>query len=303
MATKRNALGKGLSALLENYETDVTSGPSDTGSTKSSPSDHKVAGSIANIPVDAIKANPFQPRGQFDEEALKELAESIKKFDIIQPITVRKLGYDQYQIISGERRYRASCMAGLKEVPCFIRIANDQEMLEMALIENIQREHLNAIEIAIGYRRLIEECHLTQEELSSRMSKKRSTISNYLRLLNLPAEIQLAIKSGKIQMGHARAIITIENDQTQKMIFDQMIKKNLSVRQVEELVRNIEKGPSGKPLKTVTDNPKNKRYTYQLSTHFGTDVELKQFANKKGKIVIPFSSDNDLNRILDVLDL
>ena len=303
MGTKRNALGKGLSALLENYETDVTSGPSDTGSTKSSPSDHKVAGSIANIPVDAIKANPFQPRGQFDEDALKELAESIKKFDIIQPITVRKLGYDQYQIISGERRYRAACMAELQEIPCFIRIANDQEMLEMALIENIQREHLNAIEIAIGYRRLIEECHLTQEELSSRMSKKRSTISNYLRLLKLPAEIQLAIKSGKIQMGHARAIITIENDQTQKMIFDQMIKKNLSVRQVEELVKNIEKGPSGKPLKTVTDNPKNKRYTYQLSTHFGTDVELKQFANKKGKIVIPFSSDNDLNRILDVLDL
>jgi len=303
MATKRNALGKGLSALLENYETDVTSGPSDTGSTKSSPSDHKVAGSIANIPVGAIKANPFQPRDQFDEEALKDLAESIEKFDIIQPITVRKLGYDQFQIISGERRYRASCMAGRKEIPCFIRIANDQEMLEMALIENIQREHLNAIEIAIGYRRLIEECHLTQEELSSRMSKKRSTISNYLRLLKLPAEIQLAIKSGEIQMGHARAIITIEDDKAQKMIFDQIIKKNLSVRQVEELVRNIEKDPADKTLKTVADNPKNKRYTYQLSTHFSTEVELKQFANKKGKIVIPFSSDDDLNRILDILDL
>ena len=303
MATKRNALGKGLSALLENYETDVTSGPSDTSSSDATTTDPKVAGSIANLPVEAIKANPFQPRDQFDEEALHALAESIKKFDIIQPITVRKLGYDEYQIISGERRYRASCMAGLKTVPCFIRIANDQEMLEMALIENIQREHLNAIEIAIGYRRLIEECHLTQEELSSRMSKKRSTISNYLRLLKLPAEIQLAIKSNAIQMGHARAIIAIESDKDQKMIFDQIIKKNLSVRQVEELVRNMDKMGGKKTTNPGDDNPQNKRFTYQLSTHFGTDVELKQFANKTGKIVIPFSSDDELKRILDVLDL
>jgi ParB family chromosome partitioning protein len=303
MVTKRNALGKGLSALLENYETDVTSSPARADSNHPKDAAAKVAGAIANIPINCITANPFQPRDHFEEEALNELTASIKKFHIIQPITVRKMGYDQYQIISGERRYRASCLAGLDEIPCYIRIANDQEMLEMALVENIQREHLNAIEIAIGYKRLIKECNLTQDELSGRIGKKRSTITNYLRLLKLPAEIQLAIKTAEIQMGHARAIINVEDEKMQELLFKKIVQKGLSVRQVEDFVRNLEISPVKKENIQAGSSAKVKRYTYQLSTHFGSDVELKQFANKKGKIIIPFSSEKDLNRILGILDL
>src|SRR4051812_34249358 len=203
MTTKKPALGRGLSALLENAKTDIT--------TKNIGENAAVVNSVATIRVQQIETNPFQPRTNFEETALQELSDSIRQHGIIQPITVRKLGYDKYQLISGERRFRASQLAGLTSVPAYIRIANDQGMLEMALVENIQRENLDAIEVAISYKRLIDECDLTQEQLSQKVSKQRSTITNYLRLLKLPVEIQLAIRNGDITMGHARALINIEN--------------------------------------------------------------------------------------------
>ncbi|PKP01587.1 MAG: chromosome partitioning protein ParB, partial [Bacteroidetes bacterium HGW-Bacteroidetes-9] len=201
MNPKKKALGRGLSAILESPETDITS---------TDISGSFVAGAIASLPVAQIEPNPFQPREDFDPEALNDLASSIKEQGIIQPITVRKMGYDKYQLISGERRLKASKLAGIEEIPCYIRIANDQQMLEMALVENIQRESLNALEIAISYQRLIDECELTQDELSQRVGKNRTTISNYIRLLKLPAELQVSIRDGKITMGHARALINID---------------------------------------------------------------------------------------------
>lgn len=296
MSTKRNALGKGLSALLENYETDVTSTP-----INANKNDLRVAGSISDISLDSIEANPFQPRTKFEESALAELSNSIKKFNIIQPLTVRKLGYDKYQIISGERRYKAAKTAGLLKVPCYIRIANDQEMLEMALIENIQREQLNAIEIAISYKRLIDECSLTQEELSDRIGKNRTTVSNYLRLLKLPAEIQIAIRDGLLQMGHARALIGIDENKSQIQLFHKIIKNNLSVRQVESLVRSLRDETVETRTKSRALKPEFKRVAYQLSTHFDSKVELKEFSNKSGKIIIPFSDKDDFQRIFELL--
>ncbi|MCX6186851.1 MAG: ParB/RepB/Spo0J family partition protein, partial [Bacteroidetes bacterium] len=215
---RRNALGRGLSALLENATTDITT------------TEVRPLNSISEIPISQVEANPFQPRIEFKEEELKELSESIKVHGVIQPITVRKMGFDSYQLISGERRTRASRLAGLTNIPAYIRLANDQEMLEMALIENIQREDLNAIEVAISYKRLMEECSLNQEQLGERVGKNRSTVSNYLRLLNLPDNIQAALRDDKISMGHARAIIGIEDTDEQQYLFDQMIENNLSVR-------------------------------------------------------------------------
>ena len=215
MTVKKNVLGRGLSALLENANTDITSNKLE--------GEGKVVGAVANIEISQIETNPFQPRTNFEEDALNELAASIKEHGIIQPITVRKLGYDKYQLISGERRFRASQLAGLTNVPAYIRIANDQAMLEMALVENIQREELDAIEVAISYKRLIDECDLTQEQLSQKVSKQRSTITNYLRLLKLPVEIQLAIRNGDVSMGHARALISIENEDTQLDIYNQIV--------------------------------------------------------------------------------
>ncbi|MCE3279558.1 MAG: chromosome partitioning protein ParB [Bacteroidetes bacterium] len=303
MSVKRNALGKGLSALLENANTDITSGKNKL------EAEGKVVGAIANIEISKIETNPFQPRTQFDVDTLNELAGSIKEHGIIQPITVRKLGYDKFQLISGERRFRASQLAGLTSVPAYIRIANDQAMLEMALVENIQREQLDAIEVAISYKRLIDECNLTQEQLSQKVSKQRSTITNYLRLLKLPVEIQLAIRNGDLTMGHARALINIENEDKQLDIYNQIVLNDLSVRDVEDLVRGVKseitKPASGK-AKKETDKAEltfeQKQIMEDLRAVFNTKVMINRDPKGKGKIVIPFRSDNDLKRILDLLD-
>lgn len=302
MSTKRSALGKGLGALLENSNTDITS--------KKLEGETKVVGSVANIEISSIETNPFQPRTNFEEDALNELAASIKEHGIIQPITVRKLGYDKYQLISGERRFRASQLAGLTSVPAYIRIANDQAMLEMALVENIQREELDAIEVAISYKRLIDECNLTQEQLSQKVSKQRSTITNYLRLLKLPVEIQLAIRNGDISMGHARALINIENEDKQLDIYNQIVLNNLSVREVEDLARGVkaEKSPAVAKSNDTTKSAKGvlsveqQNMVEDLRAVFNTKVQISKEASGKGKIVIPFKSDVDLKRILDLLD-
>ncbi|MDQ3047030.1 MAG: ParB/RepB/Spo0J family partition protein [Bacteroidota bacterium] len=303
MSVKRNALGKGLSALLENANTDITSNKLE--------GEGKVVGAVANIEISKIETNPFQPRTHFEEDALNELASSIKEHGIIQPITVRKLGYDKYQLISGERRFRASQLAGLTSVPAYIRIANDQAMLEMALVENIQRENLDAIEVAISYKRLIDECSLTQEQLSQKVSKQRSTITNYLRLLKLPVEIQLAIRNGDISMGHARALINIENEDQQLDIYNQIVLNQLSVREVEDIVRGVKLENSGTTTKNTSSEKKADKAVLSveqlaivedLRAVFNTKVQISKESGGKGKIVIPFKSDNDLKRILDLLD-
>lgn len=232
MAEKKRALGKGLSALLKNAETDITTAESIENTTK-------IVGSISELPLNQIEVNPFQPRTEFDEDALQELAVSIKELGVIQPITVRKLGYDKFQLISGERRFRASQIAGLNSIPVYIRIANDQEMLEMALVENIQREQLNPVEVALSYQRLIDECKLTQEKMSERVGKKRSTITNYLRLLKLPAEILSSLKKEEISMGHARALINVNNPETQINIFRDAISNQFTVREIEQIVKDF----------------------------------------------------------------
>ncbi len=302
MSMKRNALGKGLSALLENNDTDITSNaPVTEGGSV-------VSGSVANIPVDQVESNPFQPRTDFEEEALKELSESIKEQGIIQPITVRKLGYDKFQLISGERRLKASKLAGLKSIPAYIRIANDQNMLEMALVENIQRQDLNAIEIAISYKRLIDECSLTQEELSTRVGKNRTTVTNYMRLLRLPPEIQISIRDGKITMGHARAILGVEDIARQLMIYRDIVNKQLSVRDVEELARESgNKSTRVKKESTGISSTGNLSFEFTkiqnvLSSHFGTKIQLKRNGKGSGRISIPFENDEDLNRILELLN-
>ena len=292
---KKPALGKGLSALLENIKTDIT-----TKSTDRTP----VLGSITNIPLSSIETNPFQPRTEFEEIALNELANSIKEHGIIQPITVRKLGYDKYQIISGERRFRAAQIIGLKEIPAYIRIANDQQMLEIALIENIQREDLNPIEIALSYQRLIEECKLTQEEVSKRVGKQRSTITNYLRLLKLPTPIQKALQKNEITMGHARALINIENEDKQLALFALMLEQNLSVREVEELAKGAKLNykPKVKRQKTPL-SIEEKLILGQLKERFDQFVEYKKNARGGGKIILNFNNDEDLHIILKKLGI
>ncbi len=293
MKTKKKALGRGLDAILQSPETDITS---------KDISGNYVVGAIANIIIEKIEANPFQPRDQFDDELISELAASIKKQGIIQPITVRKLGYDKYQLISGERRLRAAKLAGLAEVPCYIRVANDEQMLEMALIENIHRQDLNAIEIAISYQRLIEECDLTHEKLSDRISKNRSTITNYLRLLKLPPEVQLALRDSKISMGHARALISVEIPATQISILKKTISEDLSVRQVEELVRNLHKVPNPVPKEKLELPEFFSNSAVELRERYGTHVNIRRNTNGKGQIVISFESDQDFSRILSLLD-
>ncbi len=292
MSVKRSALGKGLGALIE-----------DAGNMRN---DSNRNSSIDEIDVRFIEANPFQPRTDFDEESLNELAESIKQIGIIQPITVRKIGNSKYQLISGERRYRAAQMAGFLTIPAYVRTADDQGMLEMALVENIQREDLDAIEIAISYQRLIDECKLTQENMSDRVGKKRSTITNYLRLLKLPAEIQLGIRKKMLSMGHARALITIEDASDQLYIFEQILNDGLSVRSVEDMVRKIKEEP--KETNDVQKGSKSEAYSnykeleQHLNNYFSAKVEFKRGANGNGKIIIPFKSDEDLERIIAILD-
>ena len=295
MAAKKRALGRGLSALLEDAGTDITS--------KSEATQGATLGSVSMLPISQIEVNPFQPRTKFEKEGLIELANSIQEHGIIQPITLRKLGYDKYQIISGERRFRASQAAGLKEVPAYIRVANDQAMLEMALVENIQRRELDAIEIAISYKRLLDECDLTQDALSQKVSKSRSSVTNHLRLLKLPAEVQLAVRDGQISMGHARALIGME-EKKQLSIFKKIVAEALSVRQVEDLVRGVETKKASKPKLSKGElSFEQQKLKEDLSDMFGNQVIIKKDAAGKGKLEIPFNSDEDLNRLAGFFNL
>lgn len=299
--SKRKALGRGLSALLSDNEDDEKLAVEiSTDVIPTTPTN-----GMSEIQISEIEVNPFQPRTHFDEDALLELAESIKVHGIIQPITVRRLSRNQYQLISGERRFQASQLAGLKSVPAYIRLADDQQMLEMALIENIQRENLNAMEIALSYQRLLTECSLKQEELGERVGKNRSTVTNYLRLLKLPPDIQIAVRDNKLSMGHARAIVNVENTEQQLYIYKKIINEDLSVRKVEELVREIatEKSPSKTESATTASTPASREIVQlqsKLSSHFGTRIAIKS-DGKRGEIKIPFISVEDLNRILDIL--
>ncbi|NJN25426.1 MAG: ParB/RepB/Spo0J family partition protein [Cyclobacteriaceae bacterium] len=296
---RRNALGRGLGALLDDA-------PASSHPEKLMPEVNPV-NTINEIDLLNIEVNPFQPRTQFDEEALAELAESIKVQGIIQPITVRKLSERKYQLISGERRFHASKLAGLLRVPAYVRTANDQQMLEMALIENIQRENLNAMEIALSYQRLLSECELRQEDLGDRVGKKRSTVTNYLRLLKLPPDIQAAIRDGKLGMGHARALVNIENVDQQLDIFHRIVKDDLSVRKVEELAKNLKSPEAGQEDKATQAKPtltyELKQMQDKLSSHFGSRVNIQNDQNNKGFIKIPYLSHEDLNRIIEILDV
>jgi ParB family chromosome partitioning protein len=294
MKTKKSALGRGLSAILESPETDITS---------KDISGNYVVGAIANLALEKIEANPFQPRDYFEEIALNELADSIKEQGVIQPVTVRKLGYDKYQLISGERRYKAAKIAGLKEIPSYIRVANDQQMLELALIENIHRKDLNSIEIAISYNRLLEECDLTQEKLSKRIGKDRTTVANYIRLLKLPAQIQIAIRKEMITNGHARALINVGDSETQIRILEEIIRNNLSVREVENLVKkhnNPESKPAPQPATALS--PEFRLAKKSLEGHLNTRVDIRKNTKGQGSIVIKFKSEKEFDRIINILD-
>jgi ParB family chromosome partitioning protein len=299
MSNKRQALGKGLSALLENATTDITNSNRLTGEVTA------VVGAVSSIPLQQIEANPFQPRTHFEDQAIQELADSIKLHGIIQPVTVRKMGYDKFQLISGERRFRAAQLAGLDVIPTYIRVANDQAMLEMALVENIQRENLDAIEIAISYKRLMDECSLTQEQLSEKVSKQRSTVANYLRLLKLPAEVQLGIREKKISMGHARALINVHGEDNQIDIYNRVITDDLSVRDTELIAsdkKKIEPRLKHKNFQGELDE----KYADKLkaiSKQFKAKIQLRSNPSGEGKLIIPFDNESDLERLLDILDV
>lgn len=300
---KKQALGKGIRALLNTIDEEVN-----TTGQKAVPSvSGQSAGGIMRIPLEQIQVNPKQPRYDFDEQALNELAESIKLHDIIQPITVVKLNNTQYQLISGERRWRASKLAGLKDIPAYIRTADDQQMLEMALLENLQRQDLNAIEVALSYKRLMDECDLTQEQVAERMKKERSTVTNYLRLLKLPPDIQKAVRDGQLSMGHARAIIGLENVDQQLYAFREVTEKGLSVRQVEQLVKNMLEGEKSTsapaPATAAKLPPAYKRIEDNMASHFSTRVKLDRKRNGKGTITVEFYSDEDLERIMDKMNM
>ena len=292
--TKKKALGRGLDAILGSPDTDITSTDISGGF---------VAGAIAGIPIVNIETNPFQPRSDFNEMELRELAESIKAQGVIQPVSVRKLGFDKYQLIAGERRLRASQMAGLEQIPAFIRVANDEQMLELALIENIHRKDLNAIEVAISYQRLIEECDLTQEKLSDKLGRNRSTITNYLRLLKLPPGVQIALRDEVITMGHARALITVDDRTLQEYLLTRIIKDDLSVRQIEKLVRESVKPDDKKSdkQKKVSIPEKYKETPAVLSRKFGTKVSLRRNNKGTGSIVISFKDDDELDKIISII--
>ncbi len=282
MTEKKSAMGRGLGSILG----DTTMKPE---------------ASINEIDIALIETNPFQPRSHFDAESIEELAASIKQIGIIQPITVRKLSANRYQLIAGERRLRACVLAGMTRIPAYIRTADDQAMLELALVENIQREDLDPIEVSISYQRLIEECNLTQESLSDRVGKKRSTVSNYLRLLKLPAEIQLGLRTSQLSMGHARSIITIEDPVVQLAVYHKIIENNLSVRKIEEMVRDIQAGPKEKRKKKETSS-EHEQLQGQLQRYFQVNVQFMRSEKGKGKIVLEFNSDEDLEKILAKLD-
>lgn len=297
--TKKRALGKGLGALLESQETDITGRGSD---------DAAVVGAVSNIKIEDIEVNPFQPRTEFEKQALVELANSIKEHGIIQPITLRKNGYGKYQIISGERRFRASQIVGLTEVPAYVRIANDQAMLEMAIVENIQRQDLNPIEVAISFQRLIDECDLTQEELGEKVSKNRSTVTNYLRLLRLPDVIQIGLKEGELSMGHARALLGADSEEELINFYNRVIEEKLSVRKTEELVKG--KLDTPEPVQTEVKGSSKPRYSLsfeeqkkrdRLAEYLDSKVSISKSTNGGGKIVINFNDQRHLKDILEAL--
>ena len=287
--TKRNALVRGVGALIDVADREK----------------FEKIGSINEIDIDRIELNPFQPRTTMNEEGLKELASSIKELGIIQPLTVRQVGERRFQLITGERRYRAAIIVGLKTIPAYIRTADDQAMLELALVENIQREDLDAIEVAISYQRLIEECSLTQENLSDRVGKKRSTISNYLRLLRLPAEIQLGIREKRIGMGHARTLINVDDPKIQIQAYYRILDEDLSVRKIEDLIRALNRKSDS--LIDTSERKKRRNAEYSelqqhLSSFFNADVLFRVNEKGKGKIVIPFETGEEMERIIGIFD-
>jgi ParB family chromosome partitioning protein len=299
MSNRRNALGRGLSAILRNPKTDITNNKDEAS---------KLVATINEILIDEIQINPFQPRINFDDEKIYELAESIKELGIIQPITVRKLGYNKYQLISGERRFKASKTLNLKTIPAYIRIANDEQMLEMALVENIQRENLNPIEIAISFQRLIKECNLTQEECGNKLGKQRSTITNFLRLLKLPLEIQDGLKRNQISVGHARALINIKDTTKQLNIYHDIIENGFSVREVEQLVKDfaesnytatIRKKPD-KNIETLLFS--HQKMLFDLSKNLDKKIHLTKNKKGNGKIIIPFLDDDELTLIFNKIN-
>lgn len=288
---KQPALGRGLGALLTNVDTDITSL---TGAT---------LGSISLLPIHSIETNPFNPREHFQKEALEELAVSIATHGIIQPLTVRKLGRDKYQLISGERRFRAAQLAGLIEVPAYIRIANDQAMLEMALVENIQREDLNAIEIGLSYQRLIEECSLTQEQLGEKISKSRSNVTNHLRLLKLPANIQAGVRDGFVSMGHARALVAVSDEHEQIALFHQVMEENLSVRDLEKLLKNQRREiTSPTQQKQIKLSSIQMVFIEELEKRLASAVTIQKNNKGQGKLIVTFKSDDDFKRIVSLLN-
>jgi ParB family transcriptional regulator, chromosome partitioning protein len=292
MTSKKKALGRGLDAILQSPETDITS--------RDISGDY-VAGAVADIPISKISANPFQPRTSFEEASLNELAESIREQGIIQPLTVRKSGYDRYQLIAGERRLKASEIAGLTAVPCYIRVADDEQMLELALIENIHRKDLNAIEIAISYQRLIDELNLTQEVVSQKVGKDRATVSNYIRLLKLPAEVQYALRHDQISMGHARALISIADEELQLKALLRIVEKGLSVRETEKLAKDIQNPPK-KEEKQESVSHSLQTAGIRLHEKVGATVSIKSNNKGQGSLVIKYNSETDLERILNILN-
>jgi len=294
-ATKKQALGRGLSALLKDPDNDIKSANDKNAD--------KLVGNIVELELDTIEVNPFQPRTSFNEESLRELASSIKELGVIQPITVRKMEYNKYQLVSGERRFRASKLLGLETIPAYIRIANDQESLEMALVENIQRQDLDPIEISLSYQRLIDEINLTQEQLSDRVGKKRSTITNYLRLLKLDPIIQTGMRDGFLSMGHGRALINIEDNQVQLEIYERILANSLSVRETEKIVRELSEKSSEKstPARTPAIPQEVKKSIKEFSEFLGTKVDVKMAKKGNGRLIIPFTSEEDLQRIKNII--
>ncbi len=295
MANKKRALGRGLSALLENADTDITS--------KYSAADSHVAGSISEIAIGSITPNPFQPRKQFSTEALQDLMDSIKVHGVIQPVTVRKVGNDQFQLISGERRFSASTLASLPTIPAYVKIANDQSMLEMALIENIQRENLDPIEIAVSYERLIKECNLTQEEMAGRVGKSRVSITNFLRLLKLPDEIKKGLQERKLSMGHARALLSIDDEKKMMRLYYSILENSLSVRKVEEQSKELSNSDSdsSKRQKASPLSFEEKSWVSSLSNDYATKIALNRDVEGKGKLVFHFSSASEMEELIKKL--
>lgn len=293
-ATRKQALGRGLSALLKDPEHDIKSAEDENAD--------KLVGHIVELELTSIEVNPFQPRTSFNEESLRELASSIKELGVIQPITVRKLEFNKFQLVSGERRFRASKLVGLETIPAYIRIANDQESLEMALVENIQRQDLDPIEIAISYQRLLDEINLTQEQLSDRIGKNRSTIANYLRLLKLDPIIQTGMRDGFVSMGHGRALINVEDPQIQLDIYEKILEKSLSVRETEKLVRELNGDKKEKVTAKAKPIPQDfKKGVKEFSEYLGAKVDIKVAGKGKGTLIIPFTSEEDFNRIKKII--